>query len=549
MSHVVQSRKPYKTATSTTGRPRGRPPNVNKNFPNLQYSDSMNNQFNSKGAYSNYLNSSTGNRSLMNPYCLNPLFDPSMFAAMLTSGMSGGMMDPLSTMNYLNQMGSYQDILRQYQSNLSSMTNLATSLSNASSSVKNSNALTMSTASSSLNTTPNLGNFGNLNNFGNLTVKQMLNLANSSALTTPRSSTLYQQTSTKTATTTSTIKERPDISITPVGSSIPYKQKPSKHVSQNDPFTIHLSKQAQANKSIPLPPTSQVSLLKSSVIQNKSAAPKQIPTPPKQIPTPPKQIPAPPKQISTPANQVSASQIRLPKSLIEPQPAHNSSFSHSALKGSSVANQSLSGLNVKSSVPSSIQAGHSGTSLQHKLLSKKQPQLSTTVPNPMKKQRSNKLPPPIASTFQNLLSTLSNSSQSFLPSELSGLSVRPIPKAQNSKPSSFRKQKPLKPSMDVPSSLAQSKTAEAFSMLSQLQQHSHLEIIPQQKNQTKTLEFAKNLPSSLSVVPQGMTETVKPTGDSISVFELPRKTGIAPSSKRNEKPAAKDNVEIITLDD
>ena len=490
----------------------------------------MNNQFNSKGAYSKYLNTS-GNRSLMNPYCLNPLFDPSMFAAMLTSGMSGGMMDPLSAMNYLNQMGSYQDILRQYQNNLSSMTNLATSLSNASSNATIvSNVLTMSTASSNqppINTTPNLAQFGNLNNLSNLTVKQMLSLANSSASTAPRSSTLYQQSSTKTTATTSTIKERPDISITPVGTSNPYKQKPPKHPSQNDPFSHLLAKQAQTSKSIPQSTNSQVSLLKPPVQPKMPPFPKQISAPSK--------ISAPPKQVSAP-------QIRVSKSLLEPQPAHNSSLSFSSLKGSALVNPSHSSLSVKQTNPSNFQ-GRSGTSLQHKLLSKKQPQPSTSLLNPMKKQKSTKFPLPMPSTFHSLLNPLPGSSQPFLPSELS-VSMGPVSKGQSSKPPSFRKQKPSKP-MEVSSSLSQSNT-EALSMLSQLQHHSGIEIIPQQKSQT--LDFPRNLPASLSVVPQSLPESVKTSND-ISVFELPRKQGNVSSGKRNEKPAAKDNVEIITLDD
>lgn len=484
----------------------------------------------------------------MNPYCLNPLFDPSMFAAMLTSGMSGGMMDPLSAMNYLNQMGSYQDILRQYQSNLSSMTNLATSLSNASSSATSiSNVLTMSTASSNqppINTSPNLAQFGNLNNLSNLTVKQMLSLANSSASTAPRSSPLYQQSSAKTTTTTSTIKERPDISITPVGSSLPYKQKLPKHPSQNDPFSMHLAKPGQASKSISHSSNSQVSLLKPS-LQSKSAPLKHIPALPKPVSAPPK-ISAPPKQISTPPKQVSAPQIRVSKSLIEPQPAHNSSLSYSNLKGSRLVNPSHSGMSVKSTAnPSNIQ-GQSGTSLQHKLLSKKQPLPSTALPNPMKKQKSTKFPSQVPSTFQSLLNALPGSSQPFLPSELS-VSMSPVPKGQSSKLPTFRKQKPLKP-IEVASSLSQSNT-EALSMLSQLQHHSGIEIIPQQKGQT--LDFPRNLPNlpaSLSVVPQGLPESVKATND-VTLFELPRKQANVPSAKRNEKPAPKDSVEIITLDD
>ena len=103
----------------------------------------------------------------------------------------------------------------------------------------------------------------------------------------------------------------------------------------------------------------------------------------------------------------------------------------------------------------------------------------------------------------------------YIPPELSGISVSPVnPQASLKGPStkysqykkSSTKTKPA--SMDIssslPSSYSQGNSVEAFSMLSQLKQHSHLEIIPQQKpQQMKTaMEYAKNLSSGVSVIQQ-----------------------------------------------
>lgn len=526
----------------------------------------MSSQFSSKGAYSNYLNNTAGNRSLMNPYCLNPLFDPNMLAAMLTSGIGGGVMDPFSAMNYLNQMGSYQDILRQYQSNISSITNLATSLSNTSSNVTNmNNALTMSTTSNNINS--NLNQFGNLNNLSNLTVKQMINLANnSSSSTASRSSPLYQQSSTKTTTTTtsSTIKERPDISITPVGTSS-YKQKfpsnfpqGSKTNSQmsvlknsNQPKSTSTKPSSSSPKPVappippkpiadpvkPIPPVKSVPVASKPVSAPKTIVPpaKPVSVPSKSIPAPVKPIPVKPIQKSTPPSKPPASkqssQLRVSTSV--PQPAHhNPSVPYSSLKGSGVVSPNM----MMKQIPTNIQ-GRSGNTLQHKLQSKKQQPV-----NPVKKQQKTNLPSSL-SNFHSIHTPFSGSSH-FLPAELS-VSVNTVPKGQSSKSPSLRKQKSMK-STELLNPLTQSKVNETLSALSQLQQHSSIEIIPQQK--TQNLDFAKNLPKALSVLPQCMPESLKSSGD-LSVFEIPKKSGNTTNNKRNDKPPANDGVEIITLDD
>ncbi|KAK2589329.1 hypothetical protein KPH14_007877 [Odynerus spinipes] len=540
-----QNRKPYRNLTST-GRPRGRPPNVNKYLQAMQQGGNIMNQFNSKNTFANYIGT-PGNRALMNPYFMNPLIDPSMLSAMLASSLGGNMMDPLSAMSYLNQVGSYQDILRQYQTNLSSLSNLTGNLNNSTATVPSVSGIqTMSTSSSNTNTnTPS--SISNLSNISTLTVQQLLNLSNSSVQNT-RSTPTYHQATTKTTTTTSVTKDRPNISITPVSTSVPQKSKPARPSPQTDALPVHIPKSlqiSQASKTIPHPPTTQVSLLKPSIIQ-------QVKT-------------SPPKQMTAP-------QIRVSKSLTEPQPAHNSSLSHAPLKTSSPSNSSTvpqvahtsmnQSLNLKSSLPMNLPTSRSGTSLQHKLLSKKNSQRTyhhAYAQNSLRKQKVVKNVPIISNSFPNMVNTMSVSSSlgqtPYIPTELSGISVSPVSqsgvKGSNVKVGNYKRPstKPKSVVMDVPSPLShsfpQTTSAEALSMLSQLQQHSHLEIIPQQKNQMKTnVDFSKNLSSSVSVQ-QKTSETLRqPNSECMTLYDLPR----GKPSKKADK-SANDNVEIITLDD
>lgn len=129
-----------------------------------------------------------------------------------------------------------------------------------------------------------------------------------------------------------------------------------------------------------------------------------------------------------------------------------------------------------------------------------------------------------------------------IPPELSNISVSAIAKNPT-----YKKPKPKDPTME---SMVQA--AETISMLSQLNKHRHLEIIPQQKNQAKpTMEYGKSLAASLSVVPQNITEPQHSKAqDSYSVYEVNRnKPTNVPKKSSTEKVAAKDSVEIITLDD
>ncbi|XP_076237549.1 calcineurin-binding protein cabin-1 isoform X2 [Calliopsis andreniformis] len=544
-----QCRKPYRNLTAT-GRPRGRPPNVNKYLQAMQQGGNTINQFNPKTNFANYMNAS-GNRSLLNPYFMHPFVDPNILSALLTSDLSGSMMDPLSAMNYLNQMGNYQDILRQYQNNLSSLSNMTSALNTSmppTSSI--SNAATMNTTSSTISSTPNMSNLGSLNN---LTVQQLLALSNSTA-TTARSTPMYQQAATtKTTTTASMTKDRPNISITPVN-TIPPKNKPSKPTSQSDSLSVQLPKSlqiSQASKPVLQPPVTQVSLLKPSIVQHVKTSP--------------------PKQMGAP-------QIRVSKSLTEPQPAHNPSLSHSPLKSNATTNPSTvpqvahaamgPSINLKQTLSMNMPSSHSGTSLQHKLLSKKNSQRTYTqvnVQNPVRKTKQAKMVPTIPSNIQNLLNAIpGNSSISqppYIPPDLSGISVSsvnpqtglkgPNVKYTNYKKSSTKTKPPT--SMDISSSLPnfpQGSSAEALSMLSQLKQHSHLEIIPQQKPQMKTtMEYPKNLSSGVTVVPQKMSDPLRPSNiDCITIYDLPRGK---PNNIPNKKPekSVNDSVEIITLDD
>lgn len=518
---------------------------MNKYLQAMQSSNAMN-QFSAKATFANYMGAS-GNRSLMNPYFMHPLVDPNILSALLTSGLSNSMMDPLSAMNYLNQMGNYQDILRQYQNNLSSLSSLASGLNSTIVTASNiSSVPTMSTSTSNMNTASNMSNLSNLNN---LTVQQLLNLSNASA-TTSRSTPMYQQAiTTKTTTTASITKDRPSISITPVNTVLP-KSKSSKQSPQSESVAVQLPKSlqiSQPSKTILQPPTTQVSLLKPSIVHT------QVKT-------------SPPKQISAP-------QIRVSKSLTEPQPAHNPSLSHSPLKNNAttnpptvpqVAHAALSpSITMKQTLPINVPTSHSGTSLQHKLLSKKNSQRSysqTNVQNLVRKAKPVKTMSTMPNNLSNILNAMpGNSSMApYIPPELSGISVSPVNppglKSPSTKYSQYKKSSTkAKPAMDISNSLSnsysQGNSVEAFSMLSQLKQHSHLEIIPQQKSQQmkSTLEYTKNLSSGVSVVSQKVSESLRPSDCSKTMYDLPRGKSSSISSKKGEK--TNDSVEIITLDD
>lgn len=559
-----QNRKPHRNLSST-GRPRGRPPNVSKYLHAMQQSGNVMSQFGSKCSFASYMGVSGPNRSMINPYFMNPLVDPTVLSAILTSGLGGNMMDPLSAMNYLNQMGSYQDILRQYQSNLSSLTNVTSGLNNPGTTMTGmSNTSTMSTTSSGINT-----NITSLNNMNNMTVQQLLSLSNSTA-STSRPAPMYQQAATKTSTTMSMTKDRPSISITPVSTNSltqqSHKPKPSSSKqpnTQTDTLPVHIPKSLQISPTKPVLHTSnptQVSLLKPSVIQ-------QVKT-------------SPPKQMSAP-------QIRVSKSLTEPQPAHNSSLPHSPLRSNSTTNPTTmpqiahtavtmsTPVVMKQGLPMSLPVSRSGTSLQHKLLSKKnsqRPYPQINQQNPARKTKAVKTMPVLSSNFPNLLNAMPASTAlpqpPFIPPELSGISVSavtqpPAIKAAGTKYHNYKKPNISKPkstatSVDVPVSLPtsfpQGGSVEALSMLSQLQQHSHLEIIPQQKAPLKpSMDYSKNLSSSVSVMPQKVSsETLRPStaAECMPMYDMSR--GKPPANiSSNKKPdkLANDSVEIITLDD
>lgn len=513
------------------------------------------------------MGTSGGNRSLMNPYFMNPLIDPNMLSALLTSGLGSNMMDSLSAMNYLNQVG-YQDILRHYQTNLSSLNNFASGLNNTGITMTNiSNAPTMNTSVSSANTSTSI------NNSNNMTVQQLLNLKNPTT-SASQSAPMYHQATTKTTTTMSMTKDRPNISITPVNTSLlqlSHKTKLSKPSSQTEPLPVHIPKSLQitpATKPVLHSSTAQVSLLKPSVIQQvKTNSSKQMSAP---------QISAP--QISAP--QISTPQIRVSKSLTEPQPAHNSSLPHSPLKNSGVSNSAtvtcmpqvahttVGASVMKQGLPMNLPASRSGTSLQHKLLSKKnlqRPYSQTNMQNPAKKTKTSKASiSALPNSFPNLLNAIPTSSaisqSPFISSDLSSISMNHIPqstiKITNMKYVNYKKS--VKPktltavdtSSSLPTSFSQSSSVEALSMLSQLQQHSHLEIIPQQKTQLKSCaDYSKNLSSSLPVVPQKISETLKPpTTDCMSMYDISRGKSANISNKNTDK-LTNDSVEIITLDD
>lgn len=578
-SQVPQNRKPHNRNLTSTGRPRGRPPNMNKYLQQAMQNSNVMNQF-SKSNFANYLGASGPNRSLMNPYFMNPLVDPNMLSAFLASGLGGNMMDPLSAMSYLNQVGSYQDVFRQYQSNLSSLTNLASGLNNPGTTLTGiSNVSTISTSTSNINTSSNIGNLGNIKgSLDSLAMQQLL--SNTTASTSSRPTSVYPQTA-KISTSMSLTKDRPSISITPVSTSMSsqqqshHKPKSNKQPSSSQadsalPVHIPKSLQISPTKSVLHPPSTaaQVSLLKPSVIQQVKSSP--------------------PKQMSVP-------EIRVSKSLTEPQPAHNSSLSYSPLKSNSgtvttnptmpqVAHTSM-GTSVimkqQQTLPMNLpNVSRTGTSLQHKLLSKKNLQrpysAQTNVQNhPVRKIKSTMkttglMSAPITSSFSNLLNTISSGNSAtmsqppFIPPELSGISVSPVTgpqqsssiKATSAKYHGYKKTtskpKPVAPATievppsSLPASFSQNSSVEAFSMLSQLQQHSHLEIIPQQKTVKGNIDYSKNLPSSMM---QKIPDSLRPptSAECLPMYDVSR--GKPVPSKKPQDKVANDSVEIITLDD
>ncbi|XP_072762605.1 calcineurin-binding protein cabin-1 isoform X2 [Anoplolepis gracilipes] len=627
---TLQNRKPHRNLMST-GRPRGRPPNANKYLQHaMQQSGNVMNQFGSKSNFTSFMGASGPNRSMINPYFMNPLVDANMLSAILASGLGGNMMDPLSAMSYLNQVGSYQDILRQYQTNLSSLTNLASGLNNSGTTITAgiSNVSTMSTSSCNINTSSNIGNLGNLGNLkgslDSMTIQQLLSLSNSTAST---SRPMYHQAAAaKTSTTMSMAKDRPNISITPVSQQ---QQQQQQHQQQQQQQQHQQQQQQQQQQQASHHKTKPSS--KQPSLQTDSAAalhPVHIPKSLQISPTKPVLHSANPaattaaqmsllkpsviqQMKNSPPKQISAPQIRVSKSLTEPQPAHNnSSLSHSPLKSNSgsggvttnpqVAHASMGApviMKQQQTLPVNLpmNVSRSGTSLQHKLLSKKNCQrpysnLQTSVHSNVRKttktvtlaaaKTSTALPVSMPGNFPSILNAMPSgnstamSQSPFIPPELSGISVSPVVTPQSAsiktvanvkyhgykKPSAGNKSaKPPAAAMDVPSSalpsstsFPQGSTVEALSMLSQLQQHSHLEIIPQQKpSQLKpSLDYSKNL-SSLSVVPQKVTsEPSRPTpADCMPVYDISRGKPVNSSNKKPQDKLVNDSVEIITLDD
>ncbi|XP_066593480.1 calcineurin-binding protein cabin-1-like [Prorops nasuta] len=541
-SAVMQNRKVHQKTTPSTGRPRGRPPNVNKYLHAMQQSgSSMLNQLGKPNMPSMF--GMSANRNLINPYLPNPLVDPAMVSALLASGFGGGILGSLSAMGYLSQMGQYQDIYRQYQNNFTPLSSLATGMNTGAASVSNiTNAPTISTSAPAIGTSSNTSNLGNMSNFNNLTVQQLLNISKANQASTSRASA-----SSVPVTNTSITKDRPNISITPVGTTGPCKIKSTKPVSQVESLPMHIPKSLQISQSPPKSvlsvPPSQVSVLKSSIVQQSGA-----------------------KQPSSKSHGMP--QIRVAKSLIEPQPAHNPSMSHSPLKNTvqspvnvpQAAHNINPALTIKPTMPINIPPTRSGTSLQHKLLSKKnlqRPYQTQNIQRPVKKP--SKSITPLPQSNQNLMglpySTLATSNlptsslqPSYMPPDLSGRSVSSISQSDTKgcsvKHPTYKKSTKAKP-VEAPlqSTYPQNNSAEALSMLTQLQQHSHLEIIPQQKA-IKQNEFGKNF-NAMTIVPQKMSDSVRPsTSESIPISNLSRN-----KPNTNTPKFGNDSVEIITLDD
>lgn len=184
-----------------------------------------------------------------------------------------------------------------------------------------------------------------------------------------------------------------------------------------------------------------------------------------------------------------------------------------------------------------------GTSLQHKLLSKKQTSQQFAQ---AKKPKTHKSMSSCESLFRNITGP-----GGFRPSPSSGISVSAVvpQSAVQQKvlpPATLQKftmpRKPVKPRQE---SSAMAKNRESMNALTQLQQHPHLEVFPH-KQQKPSVDFPKNLSPALTIVPQSILAEAHKGG--AEIFEIPRKASTS-GAKRVEKPPVKDSVEIITLDD
>ena len=452
---------------SLSGKSRGRPSGMNNKLFQTSTRDSSltQNQCNSKYPNSNITGSSNSTPS--NPYCLNSFLNPSILSAVLTPGFNTDMID--SAVNYFNRVGTYQNMFHQYQNNLNAISSLHMSYNN-----KNSTNISNTQKPCSVNP---------INTYFN------------------------------------TVKERPDISITPVVSNISKtKLKSSKIASSNHPQNDHSMISLHLPKSVQLTPAQQLPLIK------------------------------PVSQIQRASQKLEDKQIPL---ISKKNTLGNSlNLHHLTLRQTNPSPMAIS--------TSSRIAAQSAPSLQHKLLSKQDHQRSyqtintTTNTNTIKNPRHNRTT--IHTSYPKLLNT---EDTPFLSPDLTAITVNAIPSttSQYSKLNQdFSKSIESRSSTaQIPlNSLRDPNNSNTLSVLTQLQQHTHLEIIPQTSNVKHGIDGVSC--SDRFTGPQNTSESTNLlTSDSVTVFEISRRqesTTDSPNLQRKSRDKSeKNHVEIITLDD
>lgn len=444
MQVTTQQRRSQKSVSG--GRPRGRPPISSKFIQTINNTHMTQNQTDSKMTISNdaYISRSC---NLSNSPYINSFLNQKMLSVMFGSGVNTNMLE------YLNQVGNYQNVIRQYQNNL--------------------------------NTNPGI----EVNYCKKETNQQSPHqiLSNISAVENCLSS----------------VKDRKDISITPV--TFTNSNMKSKSV---DLLSSHESRN---NPSISLSVSKPVQRLQYSSLNQTSSQMRQSSLP---------LIADIQKSLSI----HSLSSDNIPSDYCTTN-ALKDQFTILPAERRSCTTQNLS--------------------LQHKLLSKKQRQQlyeSSQQFDSIKKHKPHRV---ITSSTNSGVASYS------CPTAHSITEGNGYLNSSNTRRTLSCTQKPIQSNISLAPSLATStqNTNNSFSMISQLQQQSHLEIIPQTSMRSETENmFKRTFPE-----PNQSELSTLVKRDSTLVFELPKQKVTIPFTaavrmKKQDK-CKNDKVEIITLED
>ncbi|XP_011502585.1 PREDICTED: calcineurin-binding protein cabin-1-like, partial [Ceratosolen solmsi marchali] len=425
MSFVSNNRKSQKSP-SISGRPRGRPPGIQK-FPQLINSDSLliKNEYSSNHSSTNTTYVSNTNTLSSNSYYINPFLEPNILAAMFGPSFNANIID--SAMNYFNQAGTYQDIIHRYQDNVNTIPHLKSSY-----------------------------NKKNSGNFSKMYVENHLPVTDSNL---------------------NIEKEKPDISITPVTNIIRRKPKSVKlaaHDTQHEVSDMSL----QIPKSVKITPCSRLPLFKTTHNQHVSQLESD-------------------HQMSLIANSLSSGNSVSRNCITVPQSTHTT--------------VPRFGINTSASQP--------GTSLQHKLLSKKHGQhpyqlVGIHKPKPTKNSLPSNHSNPIKSV-STPYKTTNSSIASFDPTTLHSTKCIKLHPCLEKSINTNVAEVPI-----LTNSFKNTiKDSNTLSTLSQLQQHSHLEIIPQINHVKQDINAINNPRRSIEMENPCSTISLFST-ESVSVYEM-----------------------------